>query len=283
MSVNKAGFFEENKQALIIGALGLLVVAVYWQTVGFEFINFDDNIYVYENAFVNGGLSKDSIYWAFTQFHSANWHPLTWMSHQLDVSMFGLNAGSHHATNIIFHLINTVLAFTVFTKLTNSIWKGAVIAALFAIHPAHVESVAWIAERKDVLSAMFWLLTMWAYLVYAGKRQANESCLGAYILALVLFALGLMAKPMLVTLPFVLLLLDFWSLERLKAIRDLPRLIVEKLPFFALAAVSSYITVLAQRSAGAVQSLEVLALDVRIKNAIVAYAQYAITLIYPSI
>jgi protein O-mannosyl-transferase len=282
MSEKEAGFFEQNKQTIVVVALAVLVVAVYWQAVGFEFINFDDNIYVYENPFVNGGLNKESIYWAFTQFHSANWHPLTWMSHQLDVTLFGLNAGSHHATNIIFHSINTVLAFAVFNKLTRSVWKSAVIAALFAIHPAHVESVAWVAERKDVLSTMFWLLTMLAYTAYARKQMSERSSVAFYVLTIVLFALGLMAKPMLVTLPFVLLLLDFWSLERIKSLRDLQQMIVEKLPFFALGAASSYVTVLAQRSAGAVQTLEILPAGMRISNAIVAYAQYIIALVYPT-
>lgn len=281
MSENANVFLQENKQAAIIVALALLVVAIYWQAVGFEFINFDDNIYVYENSFVTGGLSMQSVYWAFTHFHSANWHPLTWISHQLDVTLFGLNAGSHHATSIILHVVNTVIAFAVFNKLTKSFWKSAIVAALFAIHPAHVESVAWVAERKDVLSTMFWLLTMWTYLVYARKRESNEKYLVAYLVTIVLFALGLMAKPMLVTLPFVLLLLDFWPLERLNSIRDLARLVAEKIPFFGLAGVSSYITVLAQQSGGAVQNLEILPIGMRISNAIVAYAQYVITLVYP--
>ncbi len=281
MSENKTGFFEENKHAVIVASLAVLVVAVYWQAVGFEFINFDDNSYVYENPFVSSGLSKDSIYWAFTHFHSANWHPLTWISHQLDVSMFGVNAGSHHATNIIFHLINTVLAFAVFSRLTGSVWKSAVVAALFAIHPAHVESVAWVSERKDVLSTMFWFLTMWAYLVYVQKRTSNDGYFIAYLVSIMLFALGLMSKPMLVTHPFVLLLLDFWSLERLKSLRDLPRLLVEKIPFFILAAISGYVTILAQRSSGAVQSLEILPIGMRISNAIVAYAKYIAAVFYP--
>lgn len=281
MSENKTGFFEENRQTVVIVALAVLVVAVYLQAIGFEFINFDDNIYVYENPFVTGGLTKESIYWAFTHFHSANWHPLTWLSHQLDVTMFGLNAGSHHATNIILHLVNTVLAFTVFNKLTGSFWKSAIVAALFAIHPAHVESVAWIAERKDVLSTMFWLLTMFSYLKYTEMRAENKGSVVPYVVTILLFALGLMAKPMLVTLPFVLLLMDFWSLERLKTIRDIPKLAAEKIPFFILAAASSYITVLAQKTAGAVQTLEILPFGLRVSNVVVAYTKYIIALFYP--
>ncbi len=281
MSDTETGFFNQNKQLAIIMVLAAFVIAVYWQAVGFEFINFDDNIYVYENPFVTGGLNKEAVIWAFTKFYSANWHPLTWMSHQLDVTLFGLNAGSHHATNIILHLINTVLAFTVFSKLTGSFWKSAIVAMLFAIHPSHVESVAWIAERKDVLSTMFWFLTMWAYLAYAQTRIAGERSYIFYFVTIFLFGLGLMAKPMLVTLPFVLLLMDFWNLGRLKAIRDLPHLIFEKIPFFVLAAASAYVTILAQRSAGAVESLEILPIGMRISNAIVAYAQYILTLIYP--
>lgn len=274
-------FIERNRRQIILTVLALLVLAVYWQTTGHEFINFDDNIYVYENPAVAGGLTRENVIWAFTQFHSANWHPLTWMSHQLDVSMFGLRAGSHHATNVFLHLVNSILAFFVFAKLTGSEWKSAILAALFAVHPAHVESVAWVAERKDVLSTMFWLLSMWAYIAFAQRRMASKGSALFYIGSILLFALGLMAKPMLVTLPFVFLLLDFWSLERLKKLGDLPRLILEKLPFFVLAGISSYITILAQRSGGAVMSLERLPLYERSANAAVAYVQYLIMLVYP--
>ena len=274
-------FIEQNRRQIILSLLALLVIAVYWQATGFEFINFDDNIYVYNNPNVTRGLSLSSIYWAFTEFHSANWHPLTWISHQLDVSLFGLRSGSHHATNIVFHLINTILTFAVFRRFTGCFWKSAIVAALFAIHPAHVESVAWVSERKDVLSTMFWLLTMWAYIGYAEKAKSGSVNYVSMLPVILLMALGLMAKPMLVTLPFVLILMDFWTFERLTSLRDLPRLLIEKVPLFLLAAASSVITIFAQRSGGAVQSLELLPFGTRVLNAGVAYVKYIVMLFYP--
>lgn len=277
MAEEKETFFRQNSELIVFTVLTALVIFIYGQTVGFGFINLDDNLYVYENPYVLNGLNWIDIKWAFTQFHSANWHPLTWLSHQLDITLFGLNAGAQHATNIIFHLINSILAFVVFQKYTKSFWKSAVVAALFAVHPMHIESVAWISERKDVLSTMFWFLTMWAYLGYVEKGKNRNN----YLLTLLLFALGLMAKPMLVTLPFILLLLDFWSLERLKTVKDLKPLLIEKIPFFALSAISSYITILAQRSSGAIQSLEFLPFQTRLFNAIISYTVYVISLFYP--
>jgi len=336
-------FFNSNRELIVFTVLSVLVLAIYWQTTNFAFINLDDNQYVFDNPALKNGLNSESFKWALTAFHSANWHPLTWLSHALDISLFGLNAGGHHAVNIIFHLINSVLAFVVFRKLTGCFFRSTVVAALFAVHPAHVESVAWVSERKDVLSTMFWLLTMWAYVSYAEskdpsaesqvlstesqdprpksqvlgdeeisgktKKKRHEKkdkdksetqhsalstqhsalgiwdlSLGAkfYILTLVLFALGLMSKPMLVTLPFVLLLMDFWPLERLKTLKDLPARLFEKAPFFVLSAVSSYLTIRAQKTVGAVESLEYLPLGTRFLNALVAYAKYILTLFYPA-
>jgi tetratricopeptide (TPR) repeat protein len=313
--MSEENFFKTNRELIVFTVLSALVLAVYWQTTNIAFINLDDNQYVFDNPAVKSGLNAESVKWAFTAFHSANWHPLTWLSHMLDIRLFGLNAGGHHATNIILHLINSCLTFVVFRKMTGCFWRSAALAALFAVHPAHVESVAWVAERKDVLSTMLWLLTMFAYVRYAespvsspksqvennadisgnadenNEKNKDENKLGTwdsglgtkfYALTLILFALGLMAKPMLVTLPFVLLLMDFWSLERLKTLKDLPRLLIEKLPFFLLSAVSSYITILAQRSVGAVESLEYLPLGTRFLNALVSYAKYVLTLFYPA-
>jgi len=314
--MSENNFFKTNRELIVFIVLSALVLLIYWQTTDFAFINLDDNQYVFDNAAVRSGLNWESVKWSFTAFHSANWHPLTWISHILDIKFFGLNAGGHHATNIILHLINSSLAFVVFRKMTDSFWKSAIVAALFAVHPAHVESVAWIAERKDVLSTMFWLLTMFAYLRYAHKReeekkeeeetkakkaesskesekvekgetQISSSPLllfssSSYLLVLVLFALGLMSKPMLVTLPFVLLLMDFWSLERLKRLKDLPALVIEKIPFFVLSAVSSYVTILAQKTVGAVETLDFLPLGTRFINALVAYVKYIVTLFYPA-
>jgi tetratricopeptide (TPR) repeat protein len=281
MSENNSSFFQTNRELFVVAGLIAVCALIYWQAVGFQFINFDDNFYVYDNAQVMSGLNWNSFRWALTAFYSANWHPLTWISHSIDVSLFGKNAGAHHATNIIFHIINSILAFVVFRKMTGSFWKSAIIAALFAVHPAHVESVAWISERKDVLSTMFWLLTMLAYFNYAEFKRENGGGRAYYILTIVLFALGLMSKPMLVTLPFVLLLCDYWSLERLKTLKDLKPLIVEKIPLFALAAISSYITILAQKASGAVQTIEQLPIETRLSNASVACAKYIYTLFYP--
>ncbi len=292
MSENNANFFQKNAEVLVLTGLVVMCAAVFGQTVGFAFINFDDNLYVYDNPAVRAGVSWNSIKWAFTAFYSANWHPITWLSHMIDVSLFDANPGAHHATNVIFHIVNSFLAFVVFRKMTGCVWKSAIVAALFAVHPAHVESVAWISERKDVLSTMFWLLTMLAYFGYVrlqqGRPQTDEDFDESetvrrffYFLTVALFALGLMSKPMLVTLPFVLLLCDFWALERLKKLKDLVPLIIEKLPLFILSAVSAYITIAAQRSYGAVQTLETLPIPTRLLNAVVSYAKYVITLFYP--
>ncbi len=288
-------FIEINKDLIMMLVLSGLILAIYWQALGFEFINLDDNIYVYQNTAVLNGLTGESIYLAFTSFNSANWHPLTWISHQLDVSIFGLNAGAHHATNIILHLINTILAFVVFHKFTGSHVKSFFVAVLFAVHPAHVESVAWISERKDVLSTMFWFLTMFLYVLFLSKNSVTDNEKGSeepkqggltitryQKLALsAVFALGLMAKPMLVTLPFVLVLMDYWPLNRLNSVRDLPKLIIEKAPLFVLAAMSAVITFIAQSEGGAVRTLERIPVGARISNAFVSYVEYIAMLFYP--
>lgn len=297
--MSKENFFKQNAERLVFLTLAVLVLVIYYQTVGFSFINFDDNFYVYDNPIVMSGINSESVKWAFTAFYSANWHPLTWLSHITDVQFFGANAGGHHATNIILHLVNSILAFVVFRKMTGDFWKSAIVAALFAVHPVHVESVAWVSERKDVLSTLFWLLTMWAYFCFAkvpsSKSQVpseadsgeNVETLSSvfknkfYLLTILLFALGLMAKPMLVTLPFVLLLCDYWALERLKSLKDLPKLLLEKVPLFVLSAVSSYITILAQSASGAVETLDFLPFGTRILNAIYAFAAYIGMLFYP--
>ena len=288
-------FFQRNARYLIFTGLSILVLTIYLQTLGFDFINLDDNLYIYRNPTVLSGLNWDSVRWAFTAFHAANWHPVTWLSHLADVELFGADPGGHHATNIFFHLANTLLAFFVFQKYTGAVWKSAIVAALFAVHPLHVESVAWVSERKDVLSAFFWLLTMLFYCKYARARQiiknpptTNSTTFAEnrpafyYFLTLLFFAVGLMSKPMLVTLPMVLLLLDFWSLERLQTLRDLPRLFLEKIPFLALSAISSVITVIAQRRGGAFQSLEMLPLETRLINSAVSYVKYIVMMFYPA-
>lgn len=281
---------RRTETTVVIALLAAACLAIYAQTLWFDFINLDDNLYVYQNPSVISGLSAASIEWAFTTFHSANWHPLTWMSHMLDASLFGMKPGAHHFVNVIFHAANSILVFVVFRRLTGDTWKSAAVAFLFAVHPAHVESVAWVSERKDVLSTMFWLLTMLAYERYARAESEVEAPAGSlvsayrsptYLLALLCFALGLMAKPMLVTLPFVLLLVDFWPLKRLKRFRDLGRLALEKAPFFVLTIVSCIVTFMAQRASGAVESIDSLSLAGRSMNAVNSYLQYILMLFYP--
>ena len=284
------GFFTENRSRIfIILTLTVLCLAVYSQVIGFDFINIDDRAYIYENKAVLSGLNSRSIWWAITAFYSANWHPVTWLSHMLDVSLFGPTAGPMHAMNVVFHTIDSILVFVVFKRLTGKTWQSTAVAFLFALHPVHVESVAWIAERRDVLSTMFWLLTMLAYFKYVEIRKQPASDGGMLarpaswlVVTTALFALGLLSKPMLVTLPFVLLLCDYWALERLNKARDLWPLIKEKLPLFALTIASSVITFLAQSSFGAAVSLEKLPLGDRLINVTQSYAKYIVMMFYPT-
>ncbi len=279
MSENETNFLQKNSPIIIVGALIAACLIIYTQTLWFDFINIDDRAYIYENRALLSGFNWESVKWTFTAFYSGNWHPVTWLSHFLDFALFGLNAGGHHATNVLFHTLNAVLTFIVFRKITGDVWKSAIVAFLFAVHPTHVESVAWIAERRDVLSTFFWLLTMLFYFRYAkSKVQSPKSKVPNYILIILFFALGLMSKAMLVTLPFVLLLCDFWALERFKRLSDLKPLIIEKLPLFALTIVASVITFLAQKSGGAVEQVS---LSERLANAVTAYAKYVVMLFYP--
>jgi len=281
-------FFTIRREGVICLILVIAILAVYWQVGNHEFVDFDDNGYVTENRQVQAGLTPDSIIWAFTSTHAANWHPLTWLSHMLDCQIYGLNPGGHHLTNVLFHILNTILLFLIFRRMTGALWKSAFIAALFALHPLHVESVAWVAERKDVLSTFFWMLTMGAYVFYTERPGIK-----IYLITVLLFALGLMAKPMLVTLPFVLLLLDYWPLGRFKfrqpegTVSNSTKkfsnfnLVWEKTPFFVLAAVSSIVTFFAQQSGGAVRSFDVLPFTVRISNALVSYISYIGSMLWP--
>lgn len=234
-----------------------------------DFAGYDDDEYITRNPRVNTGLTRENARWAFTAVHSSNWHPVTWMSHQLDATLFGLNPARHHAVNLIFHLANTALLFLWLNGLTGALWRSAFVALLFGLHPLHVESVAWIAERKDVLSGFFGLLTLGAYTAYARKPAPVR-----YAAVCILFALGLLAKPMLVTLPLVLLLLDWWPLGRG------PR-ILEKLPLFALSALSAAATLWAQDRSGAVAGIGGLPLPLRLSNAAVSYIKYLWKTIWP--
>jgi tetratricopeptide (TPR) repeat protein len=263
-------------------------LVVFHQLPTHDFINLDDNLLVYENPQVFAGLNKQGVIWAFTQYHAEYWHPVTWLSHMLDCQLFGLRPGLHHLTSLLFHLANSVLLLLILRKMTGALWRSAFVAALFALHPLHVESVAWVAERKDVLSAFFWFLTIWAYVDYAERPGISR-----YLLVLLSFALGLMAKPMVVTLPFVLLLLDYWPLGRMQwhnvkteshlDINKSPlyRLIWEKIPLFALTAVTVVATVVVQERVGALKSLETFPLTSRIANALVSYMSYMAKMIWP--
>jgi hypothetical protein len=264
------------------GLLTLAIAVVYAQVLGHEFINLDDDQYVTANAQVRDGLTARGIAWAFFEFGSFNWHPLTWISHMLDVQLFGLDAGAHHATSVLFHIANSLLLFHVLAVATRQLGPAAMVAGLFALHPAHVESVAWVSERKDVLSTLFMFLTLSAYLRYCDRGTPRSRLLvGVY------FALGLMSKPMLVSLPFVLLLLDLWPLNRFAPNRDsvkreLPSLVKEKLPLFALAALSIIATIRAQASGGAMKAGAGLSLMDRLDNGLVSYVRYLAEAFFPS-
>lgn len=270
--------FLSGRNLYIILGLTIGCLLLYGQTIGFDFITLDDGGYVFENRMVLHGLSTESIRWAFTTFEQANWHPLTWLSLLTDSTLFGTKPGTYHLVNTLFHTANAALLYIVLKRATGAMWQSAFAAALFAFHPMHVESVAWIAERKDVLSTLFWLLTTYFYL-----RYVNDGRQKYYILTIIAMALGLMAKPMIVTLPFVLLLLDYWPLGRFEkpGFATALKLVREKIPLFALSLVSCWLTVVAQSSGGAVASLETIPLVIRVQNALVAYAGYFVSMFYP--
>lgn len=248
-------------------------MAAYAPAVGHRFVNIDDPQYVFENPRVTGGLTAPSVGWAFTSSHAGNWHPLTWISHMADVELSGLDPGAHHAMNVALHAANTLLLFLVLVRLTGTAGPSAFAAALFALHPLHVESVAWIAERKDVLSTFFWLLAMLAYARYTAARSAR-----AYALVTAAFACALMSKPTAVTLPLVLLLLDVWPLAR----RDVRTAILEKLPWLTMSVAVGIVTILVQRAADAMSPLDLLPLSTRVANAGIAYVSYIRMMIWPS-
>jgi protein O-mannosyl-transferase len=249
--------------------------AVYSQVQNHEFINYDDDIYVTKNEYVKAGLTQESIRWAWTASFNGNWHPMTWLSHMLDTQLFGHSPTGHHLTNLFLHIANALLLFLIFLRMTGALWQSGIVAALFALHPLNVESVAWVAERKNVLSTFFWLLTMWAYIHYAQKTNLKR-----YSLVILFFAMGLMSKPMLVTLPFVLLLLDYWPLGRLQA-GTVSRLVYEKIPLLVLVfgAVVTVLTV--QKMSGALGTLNAFPMQERIINALVSYWLYLQKMIWP--
>jgi Flp pilus assembly protein TadD len=294
---------NSNQRWLVCALLAVLTLAVYFRVVELDFVSYDDDVYVTANSRIQSGLSWDNLVWAFSSTSAANWHPMTWLSHMLDCGIFGLKPEGHHLTNLVIHLANVLLLFWVLQLMTGALWPCALVAALFAVHPLNVESVAWVAERKNLLSTFFWILTLWAYVWYAARPGLKR-----YVAVVGLFALGLMSKPMVVTLPFVLLLLDYWPLRRLAPPasesgaeskraakrshtaklrpdyprRSLPGLLLEKAPLILLAAGASVITVIAQKKGGAVGAIEVFSISARITNAVVSYADYLRQMIWPA-
>lgn len=282
---------HQKYSILVVLILILLILAVYWPVQNYEFINFDDNVYITQNSHVQSGLTLDGFYWAFTTKHFGLWNPLVWLSFMIDYQLFGFNAGGYHWTNVIIHIFNTILLFFLFRNLTGAVWRSAFVAALFAIHPINVESVAWIAERKNVLSTFFWMLTMLFYVRYVKQPDWKR-----YLPLFICFALGLMSKPMLVTLPFVLLLIDYWPLDRvaikiqdetnitvaLKAGREkLSFLILEKIPLFVLSAVSLYITLYSSIHTPLSERIIYISFMQRITNVIFSYVMYLKKLFWP--
>ena len=272
-------FNADLKISLLLLVLTLLVFA---KAGGLEFLSYDDNLYVTDNQTVQGGLSWSNAAWAFTTMHAANWHPLTWLSLMLDIQLFGPRPGALHLVNVLFHAVNTVLLFLILARMTGAKWRSAFVAALFAIHPLHVESVAWVAERKDVLSVLFGLLTIWAYV-----RYTTRPALSHYAWVVLFLVLSLLSKPMLVTMPFLLLLLDYWPLGRMGgSLQPVPgsvpapqqasltRLIAEKIPLLVLCAASSIVTVVAQNRSEAIGDLALSSLGLRLANAAVGYVRY---------
>ncbi len=268
------------KHRTVVFLIALLLffgtLALYYPALHNGFVNYDDPDYVTSNFHVQQGLTLRSVAWAFTSTAEANWHPLTWLSHMLDVRLFGLRPAGHHAQSIFWHAVNVVLLFLLLANATGFIGRSAIVAALFAVHPLNVESVAWVAERKNVLCTFFLLLALAAYGWYVKKPRSSR-----YLLVALLFVLALMAKPMAITLPFLLLLIDFWPLQRFSQ-TPLSALVLEKIPLLALSAASAAITFYAQHVGGALGSTELLPLAMRVKNAIYSYLVYLEKAIWPS-
>ncbi len=296
-----------NSSKAVFWLIGILlfavVVRIYLPSAEHGYV-FDDYQYLLENARLHGGLTGPGVRWAFTTTHASNWHPVTWLSHMLDVSIYGPKPAGHHLTSILIHALSTLLLFAALSRMTGSMWRSAFVAAMFGLHPLHVESVAWVAERKDVLSGLFWMLAMLAYAAYVRKPGVLR-----YAVLVLAFAFGLMSKPMVLTLPFVLLLLDYWPLGRCQvaghASQETPdprfpthdtrhptpgprsptpitRLVLEKLPLLATSAVSAAVTVFAQQSTGAVAGAASLPFGMRAANAVVSYVVYIRKMLWPS-
>jgi len=284
-------FKHKSRQLIICILLVMAVITVYWQVIQHQFISFDDYLHIVDNPHVREGLTLQGLKWAFTTNYAGNWQPMTWISHMLDCELYGLNPSGHHWINLQFHILNTLLLFILLQQMTgDAVWRSAFVAALFGVHPLHVESVAWIAERKDVLSTFFGILTIIAY-----QRYVEKSNVVNYCIVILLFCFGLMAKPMVITLPFLLLLLDFWPLNRFQhphgALQPenrvslhwkrLFRLVLEKIPLLFPVMISILLTFWSQQSYKAVGSLEAYPVDVRIANALVSYVMYLVKGFWP--
>jgi len=265
--LNKLNISLSKQKIIVYIALIVVTLAVYWQVNHYDFINLDDNIYVTENINIRSGFTPEGIRWAFSTTYAEFWHPLTWLSLMFDYQVYGLNAGGYHLTNLILHILSTLLLFWLFNRMTQTLWPSAFVAAVFALHPLHVESVAWISERKDVLSAFFWMLTLCLYVYYTEKPVIKR-----YLLVLFCFVCALMSKPMVVTLPVIMILLDYWPLKRFDSQKGNLFLwqLKEKMPFFVLSAVISFITIYAQNK----PSLKIIPLSYRIANAPVYFVIY---------
>ncbi|MBA4369483.1 MAG: hypothetical protein C0403_17795, partial [Desulfobacterium sp.] len=276
---------------LVYLILLVLILFVYTQTRTHDFINYDDETYITSNSHVTKGLNAQNMIWAFTASWASNWHPLTWISHMMDIEIHGVNPGAHHFTSMLFHILNSFLVFFLFRKMTGELWKSCFLAVVFAIHPLHVESVAWVAERKDVLSTFFGLITLWGYFRYVKKPGIHR-----YGLILVFYSLSLMSKPMLVTFPFVLLLLDYWPLRRFD--QDIPseaksqkrhyglkskalQFSIEKIPLIVIAIGSCFITLLVQQKGGAVGAATMFPFWDRVANSLITYIIYIKKMIWP--
>ncbi|MBW1743873.1 MAG: tetratricopeptide repeat protein, partial [Deltaproteobacteria bacterium] len=281
-------FLHQHRTILICLVLVVATLAVYWQVQNHDFVNLDDSMYVFENRYVEKGFTRESVSWAFTNTVSGMWIPLTWLSFMAGSHFFGISPGWHHLTNVFIHLANALLLLFLLRRMTGDFWQSVFVAALFALHPMHVESVAWISERKDVLSALFFFLTLWGYSSYVERPS-----LRGYLLVLLFFLLGLMAKPMLVTLPFVLILIDYWPLDRFKLDQVFARhgkaerlrfiqLVLEKIPLCVVALAVSAVTFAAHQKAGGIYTLEALPIDVRMTNVFVSYLKYIGKLFYPA-
>ncbi len=282
-------FIIKHRDILVCLILVMVTLAVYWRVQNYDFINFDDNVNITENIHLKAGMTIDNIIWSFTEATQITnyWVPLTWLSFILDFELYGMNPGGYHVTNVLFHIASVLLLFVVLRKMTGSLWRSGFVAVLFALHPTHVESVAWISERKDVLSAFFWILTMWSYVWYVNRPRSSR-----YLTVLLVFFMGLMAKPMLVTLPFVLLLLDYWPLCRFQfgqlgsesnsqQLSAVFRLVLEKLPFFIIIAIISVVTFLTQKEGGVMAPFDFLPVRIRIANTLVFYISYIGKMILP--